>query len=69
MTLAELIAQRRTAIAEFEQNLYGQGEQDISSLNEAIERAPIASKADALAAIDLVKPKRLRLAIRWRFRS
>jgi hypothetical protein len=34
--------------------LYGQGEQDISSLNEAIEQAPIASKADALAALDLV---------------
>ena len=54
MTLAELIAQRRAAIADFEQNLYGHAEHDISSLNEAIERAPIASTADALAAIDLV---------------
>jgi hypothetical protein len=54
MTLAELIAQRREAIAAFEDDLYGQGEHDLSILNDAIERTPIASKGDALAALDLI---------------
>jgi hypothetical protein len=54
MTLAELIAQRRAAIAAFEEDLYGQAVHDISNLNEAIERTPITSKADALAALDLI---------------
>ena len=54
ITLAELIAQRRAAIAAFDDDLYGPGEHDISTLNEAIERAPIVSKADAIAALDLI---------------
>jgi hypothetical protein len=48
------MAQRRASIAAFEDNPYGQGEHDVSSLNEAIERTPNASKGDAFAAIDLI---------------
>jgi hypothetical protein len=35
MTLAELFAQRRAAIAAFEEDLYGPGVHDISALNDA----------------------------------
>jgi len=54
MTLAELIAQRRQAIAAFEEDLYGHAEYDISTLNSQIENTAIISKEDALAALDLV---------------
>jgi hypothetical protein len=54
ITLAELIAERRTALQAFEDNLYGHAESDISILNDAIERTPITSQADALAALDLI---------------
>ena len=46
-TLAELIAERRAALKAFESDIYGQGEHDISTLNDAIERTPIISQGDA----------------------
>ena len=53
-TLTELIAERRAALKAFESDIYGQGEHDISTLNDAIERTVIISQGDALAALDLI---------------
>ena len=53
-TLAELIAERRATLKAFENDIYGQAEHDITTLNDAIERTPIVSQADALAALDLI---------------
>jgi len=48
-TLAELVADRCAAVAEFKANIYGHRDQEISSLNEAIQKAAVATKEDALA--------------------
>ena len=53
-TLAELIAERRVTIEKFRSDIYGHNVYDISTLNEAIEKAPVVSKEDALAVIDLI---------------
>jgi hypothetical protein len=50
MTLAQLISERRAKIEAFERDIHGHAEHNISGVNDAIERTPIASKADALAA-------------------
>jgi hypothetical protein len=50
-----LIASRRAAIEQFKSDTYGRDNQDISVLNEAIEKAPIVSKEDALALIDFIR--------------
>jgi hypothetical protein len=54
-SLSDLIASRRAAIEQFKSDIYGHDNQDISGLNEAIEKAPIASKEDALALIDFIR--------------
>lgn len=55
-TLAELINERRTKIDAFDYDLYdGRADLDISGLRHAIERPPVSSKADALAALDLIR--------------
>ena len=56
-TLSELIASRRAAIEQFKSDMYGHDDHDISVLNEAIEKAPIVSKEDALAIVDLNSSK------------
>jgi hypothetical protein len=53
MTLAKLIAERRAKIEAFERDTRVDAFHDISEVNDLIERTPIASKADALAAMDL----------------
>ena len=53
-TLTELISERRAAIEAFDHDVYGPEQHDIIALNHAIERTPIASKADALSALDLI---------------
>jgi hypothetical protein len=54
-TLAELIKERRAKIDAFDYELYdGRADLDISGLRHAIERTPVNSKADALAALDLI---------------
>jgi hypothetical protein len=54
-TLAELINERRAKIDAFHYELYdGRADLDISGLRRAIERTPVNSKADALAALDLI---------------
>ena len=55
MTLAELIAERRAKIEAFYADLSGHGHHDIGDVNDAIEQTPIVSKADALAALDLIR--------------
>jgi hypothetical protein len=55
MPLAELIAERRAKIEAFETNTRVNAFHDISQVNDLIERTPIASKADALAALDLIR--------------
>jgi hypothetical protein len=55
MTLAQLISERRAKIEAFERDIHGHAEHNISGVNDAIERTPIASKADALAALDLIR--------------
>ena len=52
--LSDLIAERRIAIEQFKADMYGHREHDISVLNEAIEKTPVASKEDALCIIDLI---------------
>ena len=55
-TLSELVAERRAKIDAFAYDLYDEpAVYDISELNGAIEKTPIVSKADALAALDLVR--------------
>lgn len=54
-TLAELIAERRAQIDTFNYDLYdGEADIDISGLRHKIGMTPIGSKADALAALDLI---------------
>ena len=55
MTLAKLISQRRAEIEAFETETRDNAVHDISEINVLIERTPIASKADALAALDLIR--------------
>jgi hypothetical protein len=55
MTLAELIAERRAKIEVFETDTRVSAFHDISEVNDLIERTPIVSKADALAALDLIR--------------
>lgn len=54
-TLAQLITDRCAAIAEYKSDIYSHREQDIISLNNAIERTPIASPKDLWAALDLIR--------------
>jgi hypothetical protein len=58
ITLAELAAQRRAKLdalnAATPGHLGAFETLDLSALNDAIERTPIASKADALAALDVI---------------
>lgn len=55
-TLAELINERRAKIDAFDYDLYdGRADLDISGLRHAIEGTPVNSKADALAALDLIR--------------
>jgi hypothetical protein len=55
-TLAELINERRAKIDAFDYDLYdGRADLDFSGLRHAIERTPVSSKADALAALDLIR--------------
>ena len=58
-TLAELVSQRRARIDSFNANppndLVEFEAFDISVMGDTIERTPIASKADALAALDLIR--------------
>jgi hypothetical protein len=54
-TLTELINERRAKIDAFDYDLYdGRADLDISGLRQAIERTAVNSKADALAALDLI---------------
>jgi len=57
--LTELVTQRRAKLdalnAATPDHLEAFETLDLSSLNDAIERAPITSKADALAALDLIR--------------
>ena len=66
-TLSELAAERRAKIDAFSYDLYDEpAVYDISELNGAIEKAPITSKEDALAALDLIRDETdptLRLSI------
>ena len=55
MTLAKSISQRRAEIEAFETDTRDNAVHDISEINDLIERTPIASKADALAALDLIR--------------
>jgi hypothetical protein len=48
--------ERRARIDAFDYDLYdGRADLDISGLRHAIERRPVNSKADALAALDLIR--------------
>ena len=53
-----IFASRRAAIEQFKSDMYGRDNQDISVLNEAIEKAPIVSKEDALAPSSISFAKR-----------
>ena len=53
-TLAQLIADRCAAIAEFKSDIYSPRDQDILTLNDAIEKTPIASPEDLKAAFELI---------------
>jgi len=53
-TLAQLVADRCAAVAEFKADIYGHKDNEISSLNEAIQKATVATKEDALAALHLI---------------
>ena len=54
-TLAQLIADRCAAIAEFKSDIYSPRDQDILTLNDAIEKTPIASPEDLKAALELIR--------------
>ena len=54
-TLAQLIADRCAAIAEFKSDIYSHRDQDILTLNDAIEKTPIASPEDLKAAFELIR--------------
>jgi hypothetical protein len=41
-TLADLISERRGAIEKFKEDIYGHGDYDISVLNDAIAKTPVA---------------------------
>jgi len=51
MTLAQLIAERRAKIEAFVTDTRDNAVHDMSEVNDRIEQTPIASKADALAAL------------------
>lgn len=54
-TLADLIMQRRAKIDAFDYDLYdGTADLDLSGLRRAIEKTPVLSKVDALAALDFI---------------
>lgn len=54
-SLAELAAERRKALKEFEDNIYDKNAvYDMSELNERIEKTPAISRDDALAAINII---------------
>lgn len=60
-TLAALIAERRARIESFERDTRDNAVHDICAVhnicdvNDKIERTPIVSKADALAALELIR--------------
>jgi hypothetical protein len=58
-SLAELVAERRARIDAFNANppdaLDALKDIDLSGFTDALERTPIVSKADALAALDLIR--------------
>jgi hypothetical protein len=58
-SLAELVAERRARIDAFNANppdaLDAFKDLDLSGFTDALERTPIVSKADALAALDLIR--------------
>jgi hypothetical protein len=53
--LAQLVADRCAAIAEFKSDIYSQRDQDILTLKDAIEKTPIASPEDLKAALELIR--------------
>jgi hypothetical protein len=54
-TLAELATERRTKLKNFSNGIYDQSAIfDVSQLNEWIAKAPITSKQDAFAALDII---------------
>jgi hypothetical protein len=51
-----LLNEHRAKIDAFDYDFYdGRADLDISGLRHAIERTPVNSKADALAALDLIR--------------
>ena len=62
MTLADLIAERRAKIEAFETDTRVTAFHDISGINDLIEQTPIASKADAHAALDLIRDETMQPA-------
>jgi len=54
-SLAELATERRTKLKQFANDMYDQSASfDVSQLNEWIAQAPITSKQDAFAALDII---------------
>ena len=54
-TLAELATERRAKLKKFSSDIYDQSASfDVSQLNEWIAKAPITSKEDAFAALDII---------------
>jgi hypothetical protein len=53
--LAQLVADRCAAIAEFKSDIYSHRDQDILTLKDAIEKTPIASPEDLKAALELIR--------------
>ena len=62
MTLAQLIAERRAKIEAFVTDTATTRSHDISEVNDRIEQTPIASKANALAAPDLIRDETIQPA-------
>ena len=54
-SLAELASERRTKLKQFANDIYDQSASfDVSQLNEWIAKAPVTSKQDAFAALDII---------------
>ena len=55
-TLSELAAERRAKIDAFSYDLHDEpAVYDISEPNDALQKAPVSSKSDALAALELIR--------------
>jgi hypothetical protein len=66
--LAQLVADRCAAIAEFKSDIYSHRDQDILTLKDAIEKTPIASPEDLKAALESAWRQRnltRHLSLRW----